>query len=127
MLFRRFGENLPPPPQPPDDEHERKIIFSLMSSDQLKFFPFKIIDFFIHQDIKPLIQKKPRYLLISSMMIQPFPTSCPHSQEADETRPSRHLDRGDGHDLEGEYPNGYEFRKHQSRLNGCAAVTEPYH
>jgi hypothetical protein len=97
----------------------------LISPAILQFFAFKFSDVFVHQDVKSLIQKKLRHLPFSSRMIQPFPTSCRHSQEADETRPSRHLERGDGHDLEGEYPNVYEFRKHQPRFNGGAAVAEP--
>jgi len=37
-------------------------------------------------------------------MIQPFPTSWRHSQEADATRPYRHLDWGSGRDVEGNTP-----------------------
>jgi hypothetical protein len=79
----------------------------------------------VQEDIKPLIQKKHRHLRVFSEMIQSFRTSCPGSQEADATGPLCHLDWGKGHDVKGEYPNGYEFRKYQSRLHGGASVTEP--
>jgi len=42
-------------------------------------------DFAIQKEIKQLIQKNSRYLLDFLVMIQPFPTSCGHSQEAKAT------------------------------------------
>jgi hypothetical protein len=95
-----------------------------MQSAGPRNFPAADANIPIQQEVKPLTPKKPRHLRVFSAMIQPFPTSCRHSQEADATGPCRHLNWGDGHDLEGEYPNVYEFCEYQSRLHGGASVAE---
>jgi hypothetical protein len=112
IFFRLYGEISARLKQPSSDEDKNFTNFFLMQSGGPRNFPDADENIKIQQDVKPLMQKKPWYLRVFSAMIQSFPTSCPGSQEADATRPLCHLDRGKGHDVKGEYPNGYEFRKY---------------
>jgi hypothetical protein len=73
------------------------------------FFPDKSGNIRIHRKVKRLMRIFQGSSWIFSEIVQPSSSSWLHSQKADATRPSSHLEWGVGHVLEGEYPNGYEF------------------
>jgi hypothetical protein len=74
------------------------------------FFPDKSGNIRIHRKVKRLMRIFQGSSWIFSEIVQSFSASSRHSQEADATRPSSHLCWGVGRELEGEYPNVYEFR-----------------